>query len=145
MYWNTASLAHSSAHGQWLLVVIFYCCVRKSPKLSGLKQHQVMTSQFLQVRSLHRTQLVLCSGSPQAEMKLSTTAAASSKPQSHLSSSRGCWQISVPQSCKIEASFLLLAISPGLLSVPRGHPPSLPHGPPIFKSSKRGVPFVAQG
>ena len=101
-------------------VFIFYCCETNYHKLSNVKQHEFISSQSLCIRSLSTTNLGLLLRISRAAINRST-GLFSFWTWRCLSSSCGCWQRSVPFSCRTEVPLCLLAISRGSLSVPWGH------------------------
>lgn len=60
--------------------------------------------------------------------------------KSHLQGHSGCWQNSIPCSCRSEGLLSLLTISGGLRSAPKRHPQSLAIWPPYPQRQQQKIP-----
>lgn len=102
-------------------VLIFYCCVTNYHRLGSLRQYPFIISQFPWLRSLATVSWVLCSGSHQAEIKVSARAAiliwgSESSFQAHVVLGRIHFLVAV----MARWPFLLVVAQKPLLT-PRGH------------------------
>lgn len=79
-------------------ILVFYCCIANCHKLYGFKQLRCITLLFAWATVWAQFNGVLSSGSPQAALKVSAWAGVSSESQDSVSP--GCWQNSIPCSCK---------------------------------------------
>lgn len=116
MVWGSVALTptFSLFKDQLNMRIRFLLLCNKSPQFSGLKQHPLIISQFLQVRSLGTELQVPCSRSTRMKAKCHPGL------HSHLglgSSSKltSCWQNLFPCECRIEVLIFLLAVSQGPL------------------------------
>lgn len=95
-------------------VIVLYCYITNYFKLSDLKQHVFLISQFLWARSLVKIQWVLCLKLHKAAIKVSTELC-SYLGRIHLDAHLSCWQNSFPSICVTEAGFAGLWRPPQVL------------------------------